>query len=70
MPNAKSSLVSIVSALIVGIIAIACGSSDSSEGGGTAPDFNLPVANRVADIALSDFRGDQNVVLVFYRGFF
>ena len=70
MPNAKSPLIAIISALIVGIIAITCGSSDSSEGGGNATDFNLPVANRVADITLSDFRGDQNVVIVFYRGFF
>ncbi len=50
-------------------IAVACGSS-SSVGGEIAPDFSLPVANRNVDITLSDFRGDQNVVLVFYRGFF
>ncbi|MXX93077.1 MAG: redoxin domain-containing protein [Chloroflexi bacterium] len=50
-------------------IAVACGAS-SSESGETAPDFSLPVANRNVDITLSDFHGDQNVVLVFYRGFF
>lgn len=54
---------------LLAIIAVACGSS-SSESGEIAPDFSLPVANRNIDITLSDFRGEQNVVLVFYRGFF
>ena len=56
-------------AALTATIAVACGSS-SSESGETAPDFSLPVANRNVDITLSDFRGDQNVALVFYRGFF
>lgn len=54
---------------ITATIAVACGSS-SSGSGEIAPDFSLPVANRNVDITLSDFHGDQNVVLVFYRGFF
>ena len=54
---------------LVATIAIAC-ASPSFESVETAPDFSLPVANRSIDITLSDFRGDQNVVLVFYRGFF
>ena len=56
-------------AALTASIAVACGSS-SSESGEIAPDFSLPVANRNIDITLSDFRGDQNIVLVFYRGFF
>ena len=70
MPNTKSRLIAIVSALIIGIVAVACGGSDSSSGGETASDFTLPVANRPTYITLSDFQDDQNVVLVFYRGFF
>ncbi len=54
---------------IVASVAFACGLA-SSESGDTAPDFTLPVANRIPDITLSDFHDDQNVVLVFYRGFF
>ena len=61
-------LIAFATALITSI-AVACGST-SSETGNTAPDFSLPVANRSIDITLSDFQGDQNVVLVFYRGFF
>ena len=61
-------LIAFATALITSI-AVACGST-SSETGNTAPDFSLPVANRSIDITLSDFHGDQNVVLVFYRGFF
>ena len=56
-------------ATFIATIAVACGAS-SSEDAEAAPDFSLPVANRSIDITLSDFRGDQNVVLVFYRGFF
>ncbi len=61
-------LIALATALIASVV-VACGSSPS-EGGKIAPDFSLPVANRNVDITLSDFRGDQNVVLVFYRGFF
>ena len=60
--------IAFVTALLA-TIAVACGSS-SSGSGEIAPDFSLPVANRNIDITLSDFHGDQNVVLVFYRGFF
>ena len=69
MPNTKSRLIAIISALIIGIVAVACG-SDSSSGGETATDFTLPVANRPTYVTLSEFQDDQNVVLVFYRGFF
>ncbi len=69
MPNTKSRLIAIVSALIIGIVAVAC-DSDSSSGGETASDFTLPVANRPTYITLSEFKDNQNVVLVFYRGFF
>ena len=51
-------------------VAVACGSSSSTEAGAEAPDFSLPVANGAGNITLSDYRGDKNVVLVFYRGFF
>ena len=61
-------LIASATVLIASAVA-ACGSS-SSGSGEIAPDFSLPVANRNVDITLSDFRGDQNVVLVFYRGFF
>lgn len=61
-------LIALTTALIA-TIAVACGPS-SSGSGEIAPDFSLPVANRNIDITLSDFHGDQNVVLVFYRGFF
>ena len=33
-----------------------------------APDFTLPTATR-GDVSLGTFAGEQNVVLVFYRGF-
>ena len=54
---------------LIGSVVVACGSM-SSDSVDTAPEFTLPVANRIPNITLSDFRGDQNVVLVFYRGFF
>ena len=54
---------------LIASVAVACGSM-SSDSGDTAPDFTLPVANRIPNITLSDFRDDQNIVLVFYRGFF
>ena len=54
---------------LIGSVVVACGST-SSDSVDTAPEFTLPVANRIPNITLSDFRGDQNVVLVFYRGFF
>ncbi len=63
-------LSAIAATLLVSTVAIACGSSSSSDTGATAPDFSLPVANRSFDITLSDFQNDKNVVLVFYRGFF
>ena len=69
MPNAISRTVAIASALVIGIVAVACGDSSTS-GGDTASDFTLPVANRPTYVTLSDFQDDQNVVLVFYRGFF
>ncbi len=69
MPNTKSRLIAIASALIIGIVAVACGDSSTS-GGVTASDFTLPVANRPTYVTLSDFQDNQNVVLVFYRGFF
>ena len=50
--------------------AIACGGSSSTDAGAEAPDFSLPVANGAGKITLSDYRGDKNVVLVFYRGYF
>ena len=56
--------------VIAASIAIACGSGSSSESGADAPDFSLPVANGAGKISLSQFEGDKNVVLVFYRGFF
>ncbi len=35
-----------------------------------APDFTLPAANRDnAEISLSSFQGDKEVVLVFYRAY-
>ena len=35
-----------------------------------APDFTLPAANRDStEISLSQFQGDQPVVLVFYRAY-
>ena len=55
--------------VLIASAAAACG--PSSDGNGEiAPNFSLPAANRNVDITLSDFQGDQNVVLVFYRGFF
>ena len=66
----RPQLAAVVAALFLSVTTVACGSSSSSDSGGAAPDFNLPVANRTVDITLSDFRSDQNVVLVFYRGFF
>lgn len=63
-------LAALAIALIAGTTAIACGGSSSSEQGSDAPDFSLPVANGAGDITLSDYRGDKNVVLVFYRGHF
>ncbi len=50
--------------------AIACGDSSDSATGTDAPDFSLPVANGAGNITLSQYQGDKNVVLVFYRGFF
>ncbi len=36
----------------------------------TAPDFELPAANRDnTEISLSSFQGDKPVVLVFYRAY-
>ena len=36
----------------------------------TAPDFTLPAANKgSAEISLSSFQGDKEVVLVFYRAY-
>ncbi len=35
----------------------------------TAPNFTLPAANKGTDISLSQFQGDQPVVLVFYRAY-
>jgi cytochrome oxidase Cu insertion factor (SCO1/SenC/PrrC family) len=40
---------------------------DRVEAGDIAPDFSL-VAYSGDTITLSDFRGEKNVVLVFYRG--
>ena len=34
-----------------------------------APEFTLPSANKGTDISLSQFQGDQPVVLVFYRAY-
>ena len=70
MQSLKLRIVAIGVAAIVAVVALACGDSSSSSGVAKAPDFKLPVANRSADIKLTEFRGDQNVVLVFYRGFF
>ncbi len=52
------------------LFAVACGNSSSSDTGAEAPDFSLPVANGAGNITLSQYQGDKNVVLVFYRGFF
>ena len=60
----------IVIAFIAATTVIACGGSSSSEQGAEAPDFSLPVANGAGKITLSQFEGDKNVVLVFYRGHF
>ena len=57
-------------ALLFAFVVIACGDSSAGESSDAAPDFTLPAVNRSADITLSDFRGDRNVVVVFYRGFF
>ena len=70
MPSLKLRIFAIGLAGIVAATALACGASSSSSSGTKAPDFILPAANRSADIKLSDFQGNQNVVLVFYRGFF
>ena len=56
--------------IAVASFAIACGGSSSTDAGAEAPDFSLPVANGAGKITLSDYRGDKNVVLVFYRGYF
>ena len=70
MQSLKLRIFTIGLAAIVAATAFACSDSSSSSSGTTAPDFILPAANHSADIKLSDFQGDQNVVLVFYRGFF
>lgn len=52
------------------VVITACGDSSGAESGADAPDFSLPVANGAGKITLSQYEGDKNVVLVFYRGFF
>ena len=57
-------------ALLATTLATSCGGESSPKQGADAPEFSLPVANGAGKIALSQYRGEKNVVLVFYRGFF
>lgn len=68
-------------ALVTVAMLVACGGqssdtvqvADTSNGATVdlAPDFTLPDANAVpgTEISLSQYRGDQAVVLVFYRAY-
>lgn len=73
----------LVAAVAMAVVAmlVACGGqssdtvqvADTSNGATVelAPDFTLPDANAVpgTEISLSQYRGDQAVVLVFYRAY-
>ena len=45
------------------------GTEDSAPAALMAPTFELPDARDGLDVSLESYRGDKNVVLVFYRGF-
>lgn len=45
------------------------GQVQSVETRAKAPEFTLPAANKGTDISLTQFQGDQPVVLVFYRAY-
>ncbi len=70
MSNLLPKIIAVACASVIAIVAIACGDAGTSGTSEEAPDFTLPVANRPTYVTLSEFQGDQNVVIVFYRGFF
>ena len=45
------------------------GAEEPEPQGNVAPMFTLPDARDSMDVVLESYRGDKNVVLVFYRGF-
>ncbi len=45
------------------------GAEEPEPQGNVAPMFTLPDARNSMDVVLESYRGDKNVVLVFYRGF-
>ena len=45
------------------------GAGEPEPQGNVAPMFTLPDARDSMDVVLESYRGDKNVVLVFYRGF-
>ena len=77
----KTGLLAAAVALAVAAMVLACGGqsddtvqvADTSNGATVelAPDFTLPNANAAdgTEISLSQYRGDQSVVLVFYRAY-
>ncbi len=66
----RISFIALMLALMASVVVASCGSEPSTENDSVAPDFTLPAVNRTENITLSDFRNEQNVILVFYRGFF
>ena len=69
--RSASTLLALLALILVATAVTAnCGGSSSSQQGADAPEFSLPVANGAGKISLAQFKGEKNVVLVFYRGFF
>ncbi len=58
------SLLAVVSALIFGSVSGV--SADTAEVGKPAPDFCLPSSQGKDKVCLKDFKGKENVVLLFY----